>query len=340
MKLTLNKGRKLFFEYLTESGYKKNTIQTKMYYLKLFIMYTRTYLNLNDIRDIKDKDIREYLKWVESVKSNKGDYYTLKTKKTIFLNLQLFFKALYIKEEILINPVIDIKYRPTGEVKEKVIFTESEIEGFLDFIDGKSYLNKRDRAMFELMYSSGLRSGEVANIKLSDINFEDSLIHIRLGKFGKDRIVPVSDTAMVFLKNITKGIKYDRYIFRSIHGLDKLSVRAINKNFKKYLKLSGIDKKGATAHSIRHSTATHLLDRGANIRYVQSLLGHESVETTTVYTHLLTNSLKRVYKSHHPRENDYFEEVDSIYLNELDSFKNTINRQRKIRERRNQNVTK
>lgn len=335
MKLTVNKSKKLFAEYLKESGYKENTITTKLVNISVFLEFVFNTLSLDDIRDVTAEDIKEFLKELECmVTKSTNQLFTRNFKTGIFLTMKLYFKALYIKELILFDPSLNIKYKPSGEIKEKVILSAQEMERLLDSIEGKTYIFKRDRALFELMYSSGLRAGEAVNLKKSDINLNESLAFIRLGKFGKDRIVPISEAALYFLKRIINRVNHDSYIFVGSQGSGKLSICAVNTRLKKYLKLAEIENEGVSSHSIRHSTATHLLDRGADLRYVQTLLGHESIETTVVYTHMVTEGLKRIYRSHHPRENQYYLEVDSDYLNNLESLKTSLLKQKAIRERK------
>lgn len=335
MKLTVGKSKELFREYLTEVGYKKVTRVHKMNIIDTFLNYVKEHLYCNDLRSITTDNIRDFLRYIETRVSNKtGKLYSRSYKEIIFKDVKIFFKALYIKEQILSCPVENIKYKPSGEIKEKVILTEDEMIFLLDSIECRTYVQKRDRTMFELMYSSGLRVGEVVNLKRSDINFDHSTLFIRLGKFGKDRIVPVSDTALYFLDKFFRRKRVDSYLFTTSKGSNKLSIGNVKARFYKYLKLAGIDKKGVTLHSIRHSTATHLLERGADLRYVQILLGHESITTTVVYTHLFIESLKRVYRCYHPRENQCFMEVDSKYLKDLSELKKAIRKQKEIRAKR------
>lgn len=334
MKLTIKKSKIIFKDYLTETGYKNSTIRTKMANILLFLNFITMKLNIEDFRDVKSGNIISFLKELETMVSKRtNNFYSKRYKISLLITIKLFFKSLYIKGEIFLNPALDITYHPAGEIKEKVILTEEEIETFLDSIIIKSYKNKRDRAIFELMYSSGLRVGEVVNFKKSDINFEESLAHVRLGKFNKDRIVPVSDIAILLLKDFTKRMREEKLLFTNNKGL-KLSSNTVNKRLHHYLKESGIDKNGITCHSIRHSIATHLLNRGADLRYVQSLLGHESIETTVVYTHILGDKLKRIYKSHHPRENLYYEEADSKYLKSISEFEMVLFKQKVISKKK------
>ena len=112
-----------------------------------------------------------------------------------------------------------------------------------------------------------------------------------------------------------------------------MSADYIGQLFRKYLTDSGIKQKGLSCHSIRHSIATILLEKGVGLRYVQELLGHESIETTVIYTHTLYESLKRTYKSHHPRENKYYCEVDDAYLDKIMLFKSQLQKQKQTCER-------
>ncbi|MCG8570385.1 MAG: tyrosine-type recombinase/integrase [Spirochaetes bacterium] len=191
-----------------------------------------------------------------------------------------------------------------------------EVNTFLDSICLDSGIKIRDRAIFETLYFNGMRSGELCNLKVSNIDFGNKEILIEEGKGGKDRIVPLGQSCQGFIKLWMKGMrkfflkgKKDRgYLFVSIYG-GKLNTSAVSNRFNKYLSDCGIEVSKYTVHSLRHSCATHLLENGVDIRYVQELLGHSSVETTVGYTKLFVDSLKKIYKKYHPRENELFKEM-------------------------------
>jgi site-specific recombinase XerD len=242
--------------------------------------------------------------------------------------LKLLFKGLYLLECIDINPCEDIVLYTKEKVKPKEIFSQKEIEKILDSID-----NPCSRALFELMYSSGLRVSEAARLNIGDIDFENRLIHVRQAKFSKDRIVPMSKVAAFFVKEYLSGRSDpDQAVFFGRQG--RLGTVGIRKRFTKILKKQKIYREGLSVHSIRHSTGTHLLENGADLRYVQELLGHKSIETTTVYTHLMYENLRRIYKTFHPRENEYFCEVNEQYLSRLDEFYSQLKKQKGIREKK------
>ena len=219
-------------------------------------------------------------------------------------------------------------------LKQREIFARDEINAFLDCIPVKDFLKK---AVFELMYSSGLRVSEIVNLNLSDIDLSERTLAVREGKGSKDRFVPFSEVACMFLKRYIdkgrKGLGYreDDALFLTEYG--RISGSTIRKYFGEILKRANITRKHLTVHSIRHTCATHLLESGADVRYVQELLGHETIETTVKYTHLMMENLKRAYKSGHPRENEYYEEVDAEYLENIDKLKSEILLRREINRR-------
>ncbi|HPO50055.1 MAG TPA: tyrosine-type recombinase/integrase [Spirochaetota bacterium] len=156
----------------------------------------------------------------------------------------------------------------------KEIFSQNEISDFLNRINIDT--NLKERAMFELMYSSGLRVGEVARLKLCEIDFNERMIFIKQSKGSKDRVVPVSEVAIKFI--LLYASKYE--ITDKDENIFNITGEKISKRFKELLKEFEMDKPKLTAHSVRHTTATHLLESGADLRYVQELLGHTSIETT------------------------------------------------------------
>jgi site-specific recombinase XerD len=186
------------------------------------------------------------------------------------------------------------------------------------------------------MYSSGLRINEVARLDAGDVDLSERTLLVREGKGSKDRFVPFSGVARDFLKLYLeeKGnarTAEDEAFFTGFHGRVKASW--IREEFEKRINALGMKRENLTPHSIRHSCATHLLEAGADVRYVQELLGHEYIQTTVKYTHLMIESLKRVYKTFHPRENQYFEEIDREYLTQIGKLKEEIVRKREAKKR-------
>jgi site-specific recombinase XerD len=158
---------------------------------------------------------------------------------------------------------------------------------------------------------------EAARLQVWDVSLERREIIVR-GKFGRDRVVPLSGVAEMFLRHyLGKRINCpDGPVFLGMYGRHAekgLKPESISRHFRNMLKRLDIDRKQTSAHSIRHSTATHLLDNGAGIRHVQELLGHRNLETTARYTHVQTDGLFKIYRKYHPREHELFEVADGAY---------------------------
>jgi len=323
--------RKIFAGYLKKAGYKENTGRQKERKIEIFFLYLNDIEKIQDIRDADESVVKRFLVFLnEKVSDRTGRLMAANTKRELFSIARLLFNCLYVEELILINPMRNVLYRPKGEEKKREILTLEEMNRFLDGIDESKRCGERDKAIFEIMYSSGLRAGDIGKLNIDDVDFDSRMLLLKEGKFSKDRVVPVSKVAAIFLKQYLSARKSNTPIlFPGLAG-SRLKTGAVNTRCKKWMKESGVYRKGLCAHSIRHSTAVHLLLNGADLRYVQELLGHESIETTVTYTHDLDENVRKVYKTYHPRENMYFKEVDDDYLKRLRKFKEELSRQKRI----------
>lgn len=195
--------------------------------------------------------------------------------------------------------------------------TEAEVKAFLDAIDVTTAQGLKDRCMFELVYASGLRVSEVAHLKVSDVDFSRRVMRIR-GKGDKDRLVPLSEVArdvlLVYLAD--RAEVSQAWVFpgsRNPNAPTPIRPDSVSTRFRVLMIRFGMAQRDVSAHSVRHSTATHLLDHGVSVRQVQELLGHASAQTTARYTHVVTDNLKRIFRRFHPREQALFAEVDQNY---------------------------
>ena len=181
-----------------------------------------------------------------------------------------------------------------------------EIEKLLAAIDLSSVHGARNRAMIEVLYSSGLRVSELVNLKIPNIHFDIGFLQV-IGKGNKERLVPIGREAMKYLKIYLEEIRHQVNVKKSFEAFAFLNNRGQNLTrvmiftiIKKLAKSIGL-KKTISPHTFRHSFATHLLEGGADLRAVQEMLGHESITTTEIYTHLDRDYLKQVVKEFHPR---------------------------------------
>jgi site-specific recombinase XerD len=194
---------------------------------------------------------------------------------------------------MLSSPKLD-KHLPSFMTEEEVArLIESALPK-----DNRDELGLRNRAILETFYSSGLRISELVALSLDDIDFISGIIKAK-GKGKKERVVPVGDIALTAIrKYLDQRKKQSNAVFLNKNG-KRISTRGVRDVVEKYLKSAGIQR-GVSPHTFRHSFATHLLDRGADLRTVQELLGHANLSTTQIYTHLTTEKLKNVYDKAHP----------------------------------------
>ena len=219
------------------------------------------------------------------------------------VSIKNYFKFLERNNLIKSNPSLDITGLKTPKKMPRIL-SEDDINNLLDIPLNDAY-SYRNKAMLELMYSSGLRVSELLNLEVNNIDFNMNLVRV-YGKGSKERIVPIDDIATAYLsdyinvyRNTLLKNKESDILFLNSRG-DKLSRQGFFKILKEIAKLKGI-KKELSPHTIRHSFATHLLNNGADLRSIQTMLGHENIETTQIYTHVSNNYVKENYEAAHPR---------------------------------------
>ena len=222
----------------------------------------------------------------------------------IFSSIRSYHKFLSAEGIIKENPTLVIT-SPKAPKKLPDVLSETEIAAITKAVDESSQFAKRDKAIIEMLYSCGLRVSELCDLKISNLFLDDDMIRI-MGKGSKERLLPIGGTAKRYLNDY---LTYTRpgflkntgssSVFLSRNG-KPLTRAMVNILLTKWVRASGITKT-VSPHTLRHSFATHLLEGGADLRFVQALLGHSDISTTQIYTHLDKHYLKEVYKTHHPR---------------------------------------
>ena len=277
----------------TITAYKRDLLQLQEFLLKYF----------EDGKVDTDKVSRLYLRdFLRYLSDNDRNNRTLARKATTIKN---FFQFCEKNKYCSKNPASKL-HIPKFEKKLPKCFSEKEMEELLNIPDLSSKFGIRNRAILELIYSSGLRISEIANCKTGQIDLTEKKIRI-IGKGNKERIVPLSSKAKITIRNYEKTRPQftsrfsDETFFLSKSGRP-LSPNEIREILSRYLNLVA-KTKGYSPHTIRHSFATHLLARGADLKAVQEMLGHANLSTTEIYTHLTIKDLKKVYEQAHPRSN-------------------------------------
>lgn len=228
-----------------------------------------------------------------------------KTIARILAGVRSFYKFLVLEKEVDADPT-ELLASPNRGLYLPEVLTLDEIDRIEKAINMDTDEGKRDHAIIEVLYSCGLRVSELCNLRFSDLFLEEGFIHVR-GKGQKDRLIPISQSAIDELRRwfVTRqDIKVkpgeEEYVFLSPHRGRHLSRITVFHNIKEYALIAGIEK-DISPHTFRHSFATHLLERGANLRGVQAMLGHESIGTTEIYLHLDRQHLREEILTCHPR---------------------------------------
>ena len=266
--------------------------------------------------DLKPEYIHKFLLYLGR-KEYKGSSISRKLS-----SVRSFCRFLTRRGALQVNPSSGVFSRKTHSYLPRVLSRE-EVESFLEVIDTRTPLGKRDRAMFELLYGAGLRVSELSRLNVGDIDYSLGFVQV-MGKGDKERFVPLGSKAIESLgdyleagrplmekrskgkrRNIPEvvsspGVTMKKPLFLNRWG-NRLSVRSVRRILDKYMSLAGLDPAKCSPHTLRHSFATHLLSGGADLRSVQDMLGHASIKTTQIYTHVLPEHLKQVYKKAHPR---------------------------------------
>ena len=281
---------------IIEKGLSKNTIQS--YESDIYQLYQwNISKNKKRITEIKKIDTSQYISYLfsQNLKS------TSVNRK--ISSLKTFFNFLLKKKLINANPFAD-QIMPKKPISLPKSISEDDVVKLLDAPKPNSLIGLRDKAMLELLYASGVRISELVNIKFSDLDLERNIIKV-FGKGSKERLVPFGEdaaqciTAYIDERKKNKDIASIKHIFLNNRG-SKISRHAFWHRLKEYCLEIGL-KRDISPHTLRHAFATHLLNRGADLRSVQVLLGHSDLSTTQIYTHIAKQRLSELVKKHHPR---------------------------------------
>ncbi len=278
-----------FFTYLeVEKNYSSHTALNYRVDLEEFFQF----LGKTGIETVGYPDLRRFL---AQLKARNLKPRTLARKLS---SLRSLFKFLQREKVIQSNPA-KLLVTPKLDKPLPHFMSEEETVQIIEAPKSGKINSLRDKAILEILYSTGIRVSELVGLNVDDVDFISNLIKV-MGKGKKERIVPIGDKALNVLKEYLDGCKADnKFIFVNKNGT-RLSDRSVRNIINKYI-LEQAMAQHVTPHMFRHSFATHLLNHGADLRSVQELLGHVNLSTTQIYTHLTTDKLKKVYDQSHPR---------------------------------------
>ena len=304
---------------LLGSGYGKKYNQAIIKTQKHFLNWAEKQ-GITDFRIFTKRDIYNYQNSLLAIVSNQtGKPLSRGTLSDKYNAVKMLFSVLYRTGVLQENITSGLKFDlPKREGLKRQAFSEEEMTEILDKINTNTITGLRNRTMFELIYSSGLRVSEVSKLIIKDLNLEQREMIVR-GKFARDRVVPVSKMAHYYLSLYLKNRinNKEEPVFFSLHK-KALKPDSISRIFTDLLKKYNMKKRELSTHSIRHSSASQLLNNGAGIRHVQELLGHRNLETTAKYTHTQGEKLAKIFRKYHPQEHDLFDAVDDEYKKRLE----------------------
>lgn len=289
---------KEFLDYLSvERGLSKNTITSYGEDLEKFACYIES-KGINNLDSIKRSDITKYMLHL------KDSGLSSNSISRNLVAIKVFYKFL-VREGLLKIDIAGVLESPKLVRPLPEVLSSSEVDKLLSMPNGHDWMGIRDKAALEIMYATGLRVSEMVELLNKNVNLDIGFLKCS-GKGGKERIVPLGKKARLSTQKylqksrpkLVKG-KVDDHLFISRIGR-KISRQSFWKMVKKYASLAKIGKK-IKPHTLRHSFATHLLERGADLRSVQEMLGHANISTTQLYTHINKERLKGIHKKYHPR---------------------------------------
>ena len=287
-----------FINYLSiERGLAKNTLDAYRRDLNKYFSFVKK----KGIADITKSD-REGISSFLFAQKDKG--LSMNSISRNLVAIKVFHRFLVREGHCKVDPT-SLLESPKLWSRIPEVLSQSEVKSLIEAIHPRGWQGIRDRAILELMYGSGMRVSEVVNLKVSDLHFDIGFVRC-MGKGQKERIIPIGKSADLALRRYidkTRGKlakKHDTsFLFLSRIG-KKISRQSIWKIVKKYAKVTKI-KKSIKPHTLRHSFATHLLEKGADLRSVQEMLGHSNISTTQIYTHVNKDRLKMIHHKFHPR---------------------------------------
>ena len=260
---------------------------------------------IEDPRAVTKPILERFQKHLYYSRKENGDPLSFSSQKTKLSSLKAWFKWLTRENHLLYNPASELVMPKTPERLPRYILSMEDIHNLMNSVDLETDGGIRDRAILELLYSSGLRRSECASLTVADIDLKRQTVFIREGKGGKDRLIPMGDDAAKWLNKYLEDVRPAMVTGQAGYTLfidnygGAYNADCMGRLVKTYLKKAEIEVEGA-AHLLRHAMATHMLENGADLRYIQSMLGHSDTRATEIYTRVSVEKLREIHKATHP----------------------------------------
>jgi integrase/recombinase XerD len=293
-----------FVQWMRELHYSEHTIRHRRIDLGYFIAWCEE-RSIRTPQEVTRAMLERYRAHVFGLRKADGQPLAFGNQFKRLMALRVFFKWMTRSHHLLFNPAAELELPKVEKRLPRHVLSVAEVEQILNQADVADPLGLRDRAILETLYSTGIRRQELLNLVLNDLDLERGTLMIRQGKGGKDRMVPIGERACAWLDRYLREVRPsltaepdESTLFLSVSN-EKLSANRLSEIVKSYLDGAGLPRPGS-CHLLRHACATHMLENGADIRYIQALLGHENLSSTEVYTRVSILKLKEVHEHTHP----------------------------------------
>ena len=288
--------------------YAARTIDSHAFYLNRFFAWLEAQ-GIAGITAVTKNTVQDYQAHLYEQINRNGDPTGAHTQNQALSIVKSFFRFLRENDYLAHDPARDVTYAKTPKRLPRSILSGPEAKKVIHAPNTSTALGYRDRTILEVLYSTGVRRKELVSLTLQDVDYHEGFVRVNSGKGDKDRVVPIGKIACRYIENYVKAVRpmlvrdpHNNHLFLSMRGTTP-SFSTIEEIIKKHTKKAKI-KKTVSPHTFRHTCATHMLRNKANIRHIQELLGHASLESTQVYAHVTITDLKEVHSRCHPREKD------------------------------------
>ena len=310
------------FVWMTVTGYSADPVRARRQHIRKFISWIDE-RGIDAPTQIIRPMVERYQRHLFYYRKTDGQPLSIGMQAQYLASIKLWFKWLTRQHHILANPAADLDLPRQPKRLPGRILSAAEVEAVLREADPSTAQGLRDRTLLELLYATGIRRSEVASLDLYAPQLLRGVLWVRHGKGGHQRVVPLGTRAMAWLEKYLTQARPEllaadtQALFVSDYGLPMRADQIADK-VRRYMDFAGIHKGGAT-HLLRHACATHMLEGGADIRFIQAMLGHSSLETTEIYTHVSIEKLIEVHRATHPSRLERVKSVGDANSQALDS---------------------
>ena len=289
---------------LAVQNYSEHTVHSRRVHIGVFIQWCSE-RGLREPVEVTRPVLERYQRHLFHYRKKNGEPLSFRSQHSCLVPLRVWFKWMTRQNHILHNPASELELPRLGRSLPKNIFSSGEVEQIMQLCDVADPMGLRDRAILEVLYSTGLRRMEIIQLTLYDLSLDRGLILVRQGKGKKDRYVPIGERAIAWLeKYVREGRSQlaiepdDMTVFLTAQG-EPFSRDHMTYTVKERIDAAKLGKTGA-CHLFRHTMATLMHEGGADIRYIQQMLGHEDIKTTQIYTQVAIRTLQRIHAATHP----------------------------------------